>query len=205
MKILVFSEIKWSYLKTRKQHLLSRFPDSWYILFFEPYKADKPNNLKPVDVSRWVRNCTVPFLKNFDGVLKALFGNIFIRVLFFYFSGIWIRKIIKKANVDKPDLVIVSNLYAVPYLHFKCPIIYDMNDDHLAFKNTPDWLKHQRETLFIMADKIVVCSESLADLVPKQNKNKVVYIGNGVDVTVFMSSTYSAALTSQELDRAKSE
>ena len=35
MKIIWFSEIKWSYLRTRKQHILANFDDSDEILFKE--------------------------------------------------------------------------------------------------------------------------------------------------------------------------
>ena len=44
MKLIWFSEIKWSYLKTRKQHLLSHFNDNDEILYIEPISLNFNNN-----------------------------------------------------------------------------------------------------------------------------------------------------------------
>lgn len=205
MKVLVLSEIKYSYGPTRKQQLVSRFPKEWQIFFLEPYKREKPNNFSPREVQANIQNVTVPFLKNFEGTLKTVFGNLLVRIIFYAVSALWIKRMLKRAGFDKPDVVIISNLYAVPYLHFKCPVIYDMNDDHMAFKNTPAWLYDYRELLYVLSGKIVVCSELLVELIPVPYRKKVVYIGNGVDVSAFISETNSAALMSQELSLAKSE
>ena len=43
MKIIWFSEIKWSYLNTRKQHILTNFDNSDEILFVEPLSLNLKN------------------------------------------------------------------------------------------------------------------------------------------------------------------
>ena len=49
MKIVFFSEIKWHYLRTRKQQLVRRFPAEWKILFLEPYAAGRANSFRRAD------------------------------------------------------------------------------------------------------------------------------------------------------------
>ena len=36
MNIIWLSEIKWNYLKTRKQQIISRFPKESFVFFVEP-------------------------------------------------------------------------------------------------------------------------------------------------------------------------
>src|SRR6266850_566840 len=42
--LLVLSEVRWGYFRTRKQFLLSRFPDRWRIFFAQPpaFGGDDP-------------------------------------------------------------------------------------------------------------------------------------------------------------------
>lgn len=204
MKILVLSEIKYNSIKTRKQQLISRFPKDWEILFLEPYKAGRENNFRPKQLDN-IQVCTVPFLKNFKGVLKKVFSSAVVRIVFFLLSALWIKLILRFTGFKTPNTVVISNLYAMPYLHFECPMIYDMNDDHLAFENTPEWLGAFRGIVYTVVSKIVVCSESLIELVPEIFHKKVVYIGNGVDVSAFIKPTNSSALMSQELAQANVE
>lgn len=44
MDLLVLSEVRWGYFRTRKQFLLSRFPASWRVFFAQPpaVGADDP-------------------------------------------------------------------------------------------------------------------------------------------------------------------
>jgi len=44
LKVVCFSEIQWRYVRTRKQQILSRFPEDWDILFLSSVVAGKKNN-----------------------------------------------------------------------------------------------------------------------------------------------------------------
>ena len=57
MKIICFSEIQYRYVKTRKQQILSRFPDDWKILFLSSVVAGKKNNFLPQRDGRIVHLC----------------------------------------------------------------------------------------------------------------------------------------------------
>lgn len=189
MKIVAFSEVKWSYLSTRKRQILSRLPNHWQILFLEPYKAGHPNSLLGIQDSANVIYVTVPFLKNFKPRwLAKIFSLKIVRWLHYVVLKLWIKEVIRYQAFHSPDVVFISNLYAVPVLEMfpsSTPVIYDQNDNHMAFPNTPIWLKGYLNRLCEIATKIVSVSEELACNLPI--KSKIEIIGNGVDTALFES------------------
>ena len=48
MNIIWFSEIRWDYLFTRKQHILSLFPKKDNILFVQPFNFLKKESIRSV-------------------------------------------------------------------------------------------------------------------------------------------------------------
>ena len=65
MKIIWFSEIKWSYLRTRKQHILANFDDSDEILFIEPVSFNLKNKFN-ISIEKNINYVTIPQLQNSD-------------------------------------------------------------------------------------------------------------------------------------------
>ena len=65
MKIIWFSEIKWSYLRTRKQHILSNFKDNDEILFVEPLSFNLKNNFN-ISIEKNIKYITIPQMQNSD-------------------------------------------------------------------------------------------------------------------------------------------
>lgn len=185
LKLLVLSEIKFSYFKTRKQQLLSRFSPRYEILFCEPYKRGLKNEIVPFYAKDNIRIVTVPFLKNAGGVLGKLVGMF--RWVGFLLGLFWLKLVLKRSGFDKPDAVIFSNLYAVPFLSLfdsKTLLIYDMNDNHTAFANCPKWLSKLQQEAFEQADIIVTSNHALRGLISPTYQYKECYIGNGVDLTI---------------------
>ena len=62
MDLLVLSEVRWGYFRTRKQFLLSRFPSAWRIFFAQPPGGGAEDPWTPRTEGR-VTYFTVPFLK----------------------------------------------------------------------------------------------------------------------------------------------
>jgi len=188
MKIIVFSEVKWTYLSTRKRQLISRFPKHWQILFLEPYKIGHPNSFYGTQEDN-ITYVTVPFLKNFKSkTLAKIFSFRLIRWLHYLILKVWIVEVMRQHAFHSADVVYISNLYAVPVLNVfssAVPVIYDQNDNHLAFPNTPKWLEKHFDKLCKRASKIVSVSEELALNLPENNKKEIV--GNGVNVALFES------------------
>ena len=77
MKIIWFSEIKWSYLRTRKQHILSNFKDSDEILFVEPISFNLKNNFN-ISIEKNIKYITIPQIQNSDVGFINIFLNFFL-------------------------------------------------------------------------------------------------------------------------------
>jgi len=185
MHIIAFSEIKWSYLTTRKQQLLRRFPADWKILFLEPYKAGLENHFRPWRAMPNITVVTMPFLKNLSpGSLQRLISYSVVRDVYYWLTAAWVRMAIAITGFSRAEVSFVSNLYAVPYLSTGKKIVYDMNDHHLAFENTPVWLAENLSKLCVLADRVVVSCRVLSEVCPADHA-KIRYIGNGVDTVLF--------------------
>ncbi len=133
MKIIWFSEIKWSYLKTRKQHILSNFDASDEILFIEPISFNLKNKFN-ISIEKNVKYITIPQLQNSDiKILNYLIHFYPIRKLVEIISVFLIQRLLNKINF-KPDIIITSNVFWIKYLNklkskYKLKIIYDCNDN----------------------------------------------------------------------------
>lgn len=188
MKIIFFSEIKWQYLRTRKQQIIRCFPKDWEILFIEPYRLGVENSFKLRSDGN-VRYATFPFFKNFlSPVIKKLLAFVLVRKICGIVMGLWGYLLLYLSGFAKFDVVLVSNIYAAPFIGFLAkgkPIIYDCNDDHLGFPHTPAWAKDYFERICRLAHKIIIVAPSMLDLIPVDCKNKTVVIGNGVDSRLF--------------------
>ncbi len=103
----------------------------------------------------------------------------------------WTKEIIRQTEFHAPDLIMASNIYAAPFVKMlagmSVPAIYDMNDDHLSFPNTPAWAKIYFESLCLVASRIVVPAASMIKLLPIWAKTGVKIITNGVDCSAFES------------------
>jgi glycosyltransferase involved in cell wall biosynthesis len=191
MQIVFFSEIKWQYMRTRKQQLIRRFPADWKILFLEPYAVGRANSFR----LQWDKNIgfvTLPYFKNFPQPwLQRLVSWRVVRAAIIGLAALWAWVLIWRSGFRRSDLVMVSNIYTAPLLRWfgkKAPIIYDCNDNHLGFPLTPAWAESFFKSTCVQADRIVCASKSLAEIIPAECQSKIVFIGNGVDTSLFRQS-----------------
>ncbi len=195
MQIIFFSEIKWQYLRTRKQQIVRRFPQDWQILFIEPYTAGKPNRFR-LQRDKNVSFVTLPYFKNFpQRWLQILVSFKLARACVILFASLWAALLIRRSGFQQADLVMVSNVYSAPLVRWlakKRPVIYDCNDNHLGFPLTPAWAEKYFHSVCGRADRIVCASQSLAEIIPAGQQHKIVYIGNGVDSGLFLKSAAPA-------------
>ena len=63
MQIVWLSEIKWDYLKTRKQQIISRKPADVRLLYLEPYVKGRRNHFR-LRTEGDIFAVTVPFIKS---------------------------------------------------------------------------------------------------------------------------------------------
>ena len=191
MKIIWFSEIKWSYLRTRKQHILSNFDNADEILFIEPLSFNLKNKFN-ISIEKNIKYITVPQVQNSD----IMFINYLINFLPFKWflkkiSKFLINNILNRENF-LPDIIITSNVFWIDYLiemknKLNLKIIYDCNDNPLAFPNSGNKNIYFNKTLDY-ADKIIVPFKSYIKFISKQYHSKIEIIPNGVDSNLISSS-----------------
>ena len=189
MQLIWFSEIKWTYLRTRKQQLLSRLPEDWEVLFLETYRKGVQNTWKPRRAGN-VTYLTIPQLKNMPAgsIIRRFFDLRWARSAFNFFATIWIYFVIRGCGFGHANVFFISNVNSVDVvkrLKRQRPLVYDCNDDHTAFPNTAEWTKHYFDKLCRLADQIVVSAESLSHKVREHGARAVVRIDNGVDFQRF--------------------
>ena len=184
MKIIWFSEIKWSYLRTRKQHILSNFKDNDEILFVEPLSFNLKNNFN-ISIEKNIKYITIPQIQNsdvklFNVLLNLLPAKFILRKIGKYL----VQKLLNDTNF-KPDKLIISNVYWIDSLielnkKLNIEIIYDCNDNPLAFPNSKNKLNYFTKTLKY-SDKVIIPFDSYKNFIPTKFHNKIKVISNGVD------------------------
>ncbi len=191
MKIIWFSEIKWSYLRTRKQHILSNFKDNDEILFIEPLSFNLKNNFN-ISIEKNIKYITIPQIQNSDiKTLNILLNFFLIKILLKRIGNYLVKKILNDRSF-KPDCLIISNIYWIEFLiklkqKLNIKIIYDCNDNPLAFPNSKNKLYFFKKTLKF-SDKIIIPFNSYKDFIPKKYHNKIKIISNGVDSKLLLKS-----------------
>ena len=191
IKVVCFSEIQWKYVRTRKQQILSRFPSDWEVLFLSTFVKGKRNNILPERDGRVMHAC-VPVFKNFPQKwLKRVFSVPPVRFLWNVMIYLWVNVLFLLTGFARSDRVFyVSNIYygAVLGLLPRRLMLYDCNDDHLGFPNTPRWAEGYFRRVALNADVVVAVSERLVEKLEKYGVENIHLIGNGVDYELFSRS-----------------
>ena len=190
MKIIWFSEIKWSYLRTRKQHILANFNDSDEILFIEPISFNLKNKFN-ISIEKNIKYITVPQLQNSDiNFLNYLINFFPIKSLIKIITRLFMNRLLKKEDF-KPDIIITSNVFWIDYLKnlknkYQLNLIYDCNDNPLAFPNSTNKNIYFDRTLNY-SDLIITPFKSYNDFIPQKYQKKIQIISNGVDSNLINS------------------
>lgn len=191
MHVVWFAEIKWEYLRTRKQQLVLRRPHGVEVVFFEPYVRGRENryDLRSID---GIRVATIPFVKSIPGrgALRALVDRSIVRRAVDAMAVRRVRRHLAAAGVRPSESVFVlSNIYALHVAQALEParLVYDCNDAHGDFPGAPAWASAYRDETFRAADAVVVSAERLRDdaVRARDSQSGVHVIGNGVDFSVF--------------------
>lgn len=196
LKVVCFSEIQWRYVRTRKQQILSRFPDDWQILFLSSVVAGKRNNLRPERDGRVIHAC-VPVFKNFpQRWARAVFSVGLARALWNAFIFIWVKAILGITGFGGSERVFyVSNIYYARVLRrlHRDLMLYDCNDDPMEFPDVPSWAANYFSMLASDADITVAVSGELQRRLGEMGIKNVRRVGNGVDYELFSRAAAAGA------------
>ena len=193
MHIVWFAEIKWDYLRTRKQQLIRRRPAGLDLLFLEPFVRGRENryNVRSTD---GIRVVTIPFIKNIpSGPARRALDVPLARHAVDTAARARVRGHLRRAGIAARDAVfVISNVYAVGVAAAFAPrrLVYDCNDAHADFPGMPGWTRAYQEKTLHRADRVIVSAQRLReDAVHVRGSDRDVFlIGNGVDHAVFRAA-----------------
>ncbi len=190
MDVVWFAEIKWDYLRTRKQQLIRRRPDHLAVLYLEPFVRGRRNyqHLRDVD---GIRVVTVPFIKSVpSGPVRSALDIPLARHLVDASARSRVRGHLRGAGIDPARSVfIISNVFAIDVALGFAPsrLVYDCNDAHADFPGLPRWSRHHQEKTLLRADRVIVSGKVLREdaIRVRGSDRDVRVVGNGVDYGAF--------------------
>jgi glycosyltransferase involved in cell wall biosynthesis len=190
MDVVWFAEIKWDYLRTRKQQLIRRRPDDLSILFLEPFVRGRENRYD-IRATDGIRVVTVPFIKNIpSGPGRSALDLPLARHIVDASARARVRGHLQRAGVDPAQSVfIISNVFAINVALGFAPVrlVYDCNDAHADFPGLPAWSRSHQDKTLRCADRVIVSGRRLFEdaVRVRGSERDVSLVGNGVDYTLF--------------------
>jgi glycosyltransferase involved in cell wall biosynthesis len=186
--LVVLSEVRWGYFRTRKQFLLSRFPAPWRVFFAQPaaFSADDP--WRPHTEGR-VTSFAVPFLKPatkqplYNAVTATAPGRAAIEA----WAARFLERRLRELGVERSPVALVSNIYcarALSRLEAKL-IFYDFNDHPLQFAGVPGWAPRYWRATLNQVDSLFVVSEHYRRQLAAETTKPLHLLGNGVETAHF--------------------
>ena len=187
MNIVWYSEVKWNYLRTRKQNLLTHFPLNDRILFFQPFSFVKRNYFFPRKEGD-IYYLTLPtYRKSSYKFIDTLMSFHIFRKIFYkfvkWYANAWIIILLKK----RPDCICISNIYYLPLINnIKSPVIWDFNDHPGQFGEIPIWANQEfTEFLIDKNNTIISSSIGITNYLKNKYERSAYTIPNGVDLAKF--------------------
>lgn len=177
--IVVFSHLRWEFVKQRPQHLLERLAKNGRILFFE----------EPIHFSEKDRGTAHVFepSKNVTIIQPRIGGDSLIEEL----TPI-VKNILNEYGIEKPLLWFYSAAFSdiIQNLSYSA-IVYDCMDELTAFKNAPSQLILQEKHLLKHADIVFTGGKSLYES-KKEHHDNVYCFPSSVDKKHFDKSLLKA-------------
>jgi len=204
MQVVWLAEIKWDYLRTRKQQLIERRPRDVDVVFFEPYVRGRPNRYEMREAGG-VRVATIPFIKSVPGgPVRALMDVALVRRAVDAAALHRVRTRLRDANVDPAASVcVISNVYAIRVAAAlgARAIVYDCNDAHAEFPGMPPWTRDYQSATLRRADTVIVSSKGLLPLAEdaRGSLSGVHLVGNGVEYDLFARAAEMGAMPAGEM------
>jgi len=186
--LLALSEVRWGYFRTRKQFLLSRFPDRWRVFFAQPPGSDGDDPWQPRREGN-VTIFTVPFLK--PSTRQPLYNLVAStppgRAAIEGAARAHLARAVRALGIEPEPVVMVSNIYAASILErlTRRLAVYDYNDNPFQFAGSPAWARGYWTRTLAKVDLIFAVSEYYRQRLARETRVPVVPLGNGVEYEHF--------------------
>ena len=185
---MVLAEVRWGYFRTRKQFLLSRFPERWRIFYAQPPAAGADDPWRARREGR-VTAFTVPFLK--PATTNAVYNRLTTlapgRALIEAGAEAYLGTALRRLGVGPRPVVMASNIYC-PAALSRLPkklLFYDFNDHPLQFAGVPVWAGGYFRRTIGQADAVFAVSQHYARLLATEFSMPIIPLGNGVETAHF--------------------
>jgi glycosyltransferase involved in cell wall biosynthesis len=189
--LLALSEVRWGYFRTRKQFLLSRFPERWRVFFAQPPGSAGDDPWTPRREGN-VTCFTVPFLKpsTRQPLYNAITSTGLGRRLIDLAAGRHLRRMLLRLGVDPKPVVMVSNIYAADLLAMlpRRLTVYDFNDSPFQFAGSPQWGRDYWRRSLAQVDLVFAVSEHYRRQLATETTKPVIGLGNGVEFDHFATA-----------------
>jgi glycosyltransferase involved in cell wall biosynthesis len=189
--LLALSEVRWGYFRTRKQFLLSRFPERWRVFFAQPPGSGGDDPWTPRREGN-VTCFTVPFLKpaTTQPLYNALASTALGRGMIDLAARRHLRRMLAQLGVEPQPVVMVSNIYAAGMLATLRPrlTVYDFNDSPFQFAGSPPWARDYWRRSLARVDVLFAVSEYYRRQLAAETPKPVIKLGNGVEFDHFAKS-----------------
>jgi len=188
--LLVLSEVRWGYFRTRKQFLLSRFPERWRVFFAQPPGSGADDPWTPRREGN-VTCFTVPFLK--PATRQPLYNLAAAtapgRAAIEHAARRYLHRMLARLGVAT-QVVVVSNIYAVGALERlgRRLAFYDFNDSPFQFAGSPRWARGYWRRTLAQVDAIFAVSEYYRERLASETRVPVIKLGNGVEYDHFATA-----------------
>jgi len=189
--LLVLSEVRWGYFRTRKQFLLSRFPDRWRVFFAQPPGSGADDPWTPRHEGNVV--CfTVPFLK--PATRQPLYNLAAAtspgRAAIEHAARRYLHRMLARLGVAPEPVVVVSNIYAAGALERlgRRFAFYDFNDSPFQFAGSPRWARGYWRRTLAQVDAIFAVSEHYRAWLASETRVPIIKLGNGVEYDHFATA-----------------
>lgn len=188
MDLLALSEVRWGYFRTRKQFLLSRFPERWRVFFAQPPGSDGDDPWTPRREGN-VTYFTVPFLKpsTRQPIYNAIASTGLGRGMIDLAAGRHLRRMLARLGVQPEPVVMLSNIYAadiLPTLRRRLTV-YDFNDSPFQFSGSPRWARNYWRRALAQVDVVFAVSEHYRRQLTAETTKPVIGLSNGVEFDHF--------------------
>lgn len=188
MDLVVLSEVRWGYFRTRKQFLLSRFPDRWRIFFAQPPARGADDPWTPRREGP-VTYFTVPFLKpgTTSAAYNAVAGTAPGRAVIERIAERRLADCLRSLGVGPKPVALVSNIYcpgALSRLGAQL-VFYDFNDSPFQFSRVPAWARGYWQRTLGQVDALFVVSEYYRRQLEAETSRPMTVLGNGVEWSHF--------------------
>jgi glycosyltransferase involved in cell wall biosynthesis len=198
MTILFFSDIPWTSLHQRPQHLAGMLAEQTSVVWMEPATLGQKASFTPVAIANNLYGLSLPFVpynarnsvvRRISHMLSRLSP---VRTVLGALQAFLLKRALQTLGLHQQQLFcFVQNFQAVVLLSHLKPdlVIYDCIDNPFGFVDFPPHVRREWRMMLTRADIVTATSPNLQSLIQHEVPRTVHVVSNGVEYERFSSSS----------------